>query len=113
MSINFIPNDPLAVNILAMRQQSARPDRPANRAGFNFLNAVGEDVFQPGTSEFLFWQCHESVLLAVDVWESLNGPLKAWARTPKLDVLQNADDDLNAGYSGRSLEFFSHTTGSK
>jgi hypothetical protein len=54
MPINFIPNDPLALSSMAMRQQAPQPDRPANRAGFTFVAAVGEALFNPGSPEFLF-----------------------------------------------------------
>jgi hypothetical protein len=118
MSINFIPNDPLTLNRLPLRQIAPRPDRPANRAGFNFSNVAPEGLFPPGTSNFLFWQCREAALLALDVWEGLNGNLTSWARanTPnrlRLKLLQDDGDDLNAFYDGQSLSFFHHTTGAK
>jgi hypothetical protein len=117
MTINFIPNDPLAVASLPMRQKAPRPNRPATRAGFNFSNAAPEGLFNPGTPGFLFWQCREAALAAMEVWESLNGNLVQWARaTPnkkRLSLLQDAGDDLNAFYDGQSLSFFHHTTGNK
>ena len=115
MSINFIPNDP-AVNTLSMRQVTPRPNRPATRAGFNFFNTAPEGLFNPGTSQFLFWQTREAALLAVEVWESLNGNLSRWARSSnprKLDLLQDIGDDLNAFYDGQSLSFFHHKTGTR
>jgi hypothetical protein len=117
MPINFIPNDPLAQNSVPIRQVSPHPDRPANRAGFNFFNAVPEGLFNPGTPEFLFWQCREAALSALEVWESLNGNLSRWGRARpdprRLSLIQDGGDDLNAGYDGQSLEFFHHTTGNK
>src|SRR5262245_57472816 len=117
MAINFIPNDPLAVASLPMRQKAPRPNRLASRANFNFFAAVGEGIFNPGTAEFLFWQCREAALLALEVWESLNGNLTQWARAApnrkRLNLLQDDGDQLNAGYNGQSLEFFHHTTGNK
>jgi hypothetical protein len=117
MSINFIPNDPLALSGIPMRQQNARKNRPAGRAGFTFENAVKEGLFQPGTPGFLFWQAREAALAALEVWEALNGNLKEWARsTPdrkKLVLKQNAGADLNAFYDGNSLSFFEFTAGSK
>ena len=117
MTINFIPNDPLAVSAVPMRQKTPHADRPANRAGFIFSNIAPEGLFNPGTPQFLFWQCREAALLAVEVWEALAGPLTKWARaTPnikKLRLLQDNGDDLNAFYNGQSLSFFHHPTGSK
>jgi hypothetical protein len=116
MAINFIPNDPVVINALPMRQVSPRPNRPGTRAGFNFFDAAAEGLFDPGTPEFLFWQTREAALLAVEVWENVNGNLSRWARssnTRKLDLLQDAGDDLNAFYDGESLQFFHHTTGTR
>ena len=116
MAINFIPNDPLAVNALPMRQVNPRANRPASRAGFNFVNPAPEGLFNPGTPEFLFWQTREAALLAVEVWENLNGNLSRWARSiniRKLNLLQDDGDELNAFYDGQSLSFFHHTTGTR
>jgi len=117
MSINFIPNDPLALSASPMRTQNARKNRPPGRAGFTFVNAPKEGLFNPGTPEFLFWQAREAALAALEVWEALNGNLKEWARsTPdrkKLVLKQNAGNDLNAFYDGNSLSFFEFTAGSK
>jgi Fungalysin metallopeptidase (M36) len=117
MPINFIPNDPLAVNSLPMRQKQARRNRPASRAGFTFVNQVNQALYNPGTPGFLFWQCREAALMALETWEALNGKLTAWARaTPnakKLALQQNNGVDLNAYYDGQSLAFFEFTTGTK
>ncbi|HEX8735595.1 MAG TPA: M36 family metallopeptidase [Pyrinomonadaceae bacterium] len=117
MSINFIPNDPLALAASPMRTQNARKNRPAGRAGFTFVNAPKEGLYNPGTPEFLFWQAREAALAALEVWEALNGNLKEWARsTPdrkKLVLKQNAGQDLNAFYDGNSLSFFEFTAGGK
>jgi hypothetical protein len=117
MPINFIPNDPLAQTSIKMRQQTARRNRPAARAGFSFVNAVPQAAYNPGTPEFLFWQCREAALAAVETWEALNGKLTQWARaTPdrkKLALKQNAGIDLNAYYNGQSLSFFEFTVGTQ
>jgi hypothetical protein len=114
VAINFIPNDPLAQAGVSMRQVTPRPDRTAAQAGFTFFDAVAEGVFQPGTPQFLFWQCREAALLAVEVWERLHGPLREWsseAVDPKrLQLVQNAGIRLNAFYDRESLAFFEHTT---
>ena len=117
MPINFIPNDPLA-NTLAIRKVNPKPNRPANRAGFNFFNAAPEGQFNPGTPQFLFWQTREAALLSVAVWEDLDGNLLRWARasTPgrrTLALRQDNGVDLNAFYDGQSLSFFHQTTGPK
>src|SRR5262249_53609577 len=121
--INFLPNDPLATDQMPLRQQEARPDRPSNRAGFTFFDEVPEQRYDVGTDEFLFWQCREAALAAVENWESLNGNLIEWARTgKKLELSQNFDDPeftgprkLNAFYDGSGLRFFvfQHPDGTK
>jgi hypothetical protein len=117
MPINFIPNDPLALSSMPMRQQAPQPNRPANRAGFTFIGAVGEGLFNPGSPEFLFWQCREAALMAMATWEVLDGNLSQWARvTPNrssLALLQDDGVDLNAFYDGQSLSFFHFQTGAK
>lgn len=117
MPINFIPNDPLALASLPMRETEARRNRPAGRAGFTFVNQVSQGLFTPGTPGFLFWQCREAALAALETWETLNGNLNAWARSSpdrrKLVLNQNAGIELNAFYDGESLSFFQFTTGTK
>jgi len=114
MSINFIPNDPLAVDFVPMRSKAPRPNRPASKAGLNFFDAAPEGRFDPGTPEFLFWQCREAALTAINVWEQLNGSLTNWsveaADQKKLNLVQDGGDDLNAGYDRENLAFFHHTT---
>jgi hypothetical protein len=121
MSINFIPNDPLAVADVPLRVQDPRPNRPAIRAGFNFSDAVPEKVYEIDTEDFLFWQCREAVLAAVETWEGLNGNLMQWARTgKKLDLSQKFEDPeftgsrkLNAFYDGEGLRFFVFDAGTR
>lgn len=114
MTINFIPNDPLAGPSMPMRQKTPRPNRPSNRAGLRFFDSVNEGLFDPGTPEFLFWQCREAALLSMETWETLNGNMTSWARNRKrLDLLHDGGDKLNAFYDTQSLSFFHHTTGNK
>ena len=48
MSINFIPNDPLAgPTAPGKRVQTKRKTRPATRAGFTFSNASPDGTFEP------------------------------------------------------------------
>lgn len=117
MAINFIPNDPLAVNVMPMRQQARRPNRPASRARFGLTGAAAEGLYQPGTPRFLFWQCREAALGAVETWETLTGPLTKWSpgvvSRKRLPLRQNDGDDLNAYYDRQSVSFFEHTAGGK
>lgn len=117
MPINYIPNDPLAVQSVPMRVVAPLPNRPAGRAGFAFSGAVAPNRFPPGTPEFLFLQCRQAALTAVDVWEQLSGALTNWsskATNPKsLNLIQDGGAVLNAFYDRDSLSFFHHTTGAK
>ncbi|MBI3470677.1 MAG: hypothetical protein HY013_04910 [Candidatus Solibacter usitatus] len=125
MPINFIPNDPLASepSMRNPRQQNRRPNRPAGRATFVLTGAVPEAVLPVGTPGFLFWQCREAALAAVETWEGLAGKLTRWARsTPsrrRLALFQNAgtgpdpQEFLNAFYDGQSVQFFEFTGGGK
>ena len=123
MTINFIPNDPNARNDLPMRQQPARPDRSASRAGFNFENPhAPQDRFDFGTLDFLFWQSREAALAAVEAWEEFAGNLTSWANrsaNPKRIDLSPVFDDgqtfgarrLNAYYDGQGVRFFDFNNG--
>lgn len=117
MAINFIPNDPQAVAQMPMRSQPARADRKASVAGFAFASTPAEAAAQPGTPEFLHWQCREAALATMQMWESLRGTsLKKWAKLPtgrKLHLRPNHGQDLNAYYDRSSLSFFSYPIGSK
>ncbi len=114
MTINYIPNDPLARDIAEMRRHTPRPDRPGSRAGFLYSGGVPEDRYQFGTPEFLFWQCSEAALAAVETWEKIDTSLTRWAGNRRnLQLRQNAGSDLNAYYDRRSLSFFEFTTGNK
>ena len=115
MSINFIVNDPLALDSVPIRQKEPLPDRLAGQAGFTFVDAAGPGLFEPGSADFLFWQSREAALSAIQMWEVLNGPLNQWGpdtQNPnKLDLLPDAGDDLNAFYDRSSLSFFHHAIG--
>jgi len=118
MAINFIPNDPMAGGTApAMRPQGPRPDRPAGRAGFTYTNAVADGQYAIGTSEFLFWQCREAALAALDTWETFAGNLTAWSNEAadqnRLPLLQDAGNVLNAFYDRQSFSFFHFATSGK
>src|SRR6266550_2433790 len=117
MSINYIPNDPSALASMPMIQKKPRKNRPSGRAGFTFVGAVRQKNYSFATPEFLFWQCREAALAAVETWEALDGKLMNWARSPNLKKLEldprfNGDPQmvgptrLNAYYDGDGLRFF-------
>lgn len=114
MSMNYLPNDPLAVGDVPLRIHTPRPDRPSSRAGFQYNGIVPEGRYAVGTPAFLFWQCSESALAALETWEKLDGPLTRWALGKKrLNLRQDAGVDLNAYYDRSSLTFFHERTGAK
>jgi hypothetical protein len=117
MPINFIVNDPLALSSVPMRQKQPLADRKAGQAGFTFVGASAEGLFDPGNPDFLFWQSREAALTAIQTWESLNGPLKLWGpetqNPDRLDLLPDVSDKLNAFYDRSSLSFFHHTIGAQ
>jgi hypothetical protein len=113
--ITFIPNDPLAKTGPMNREIKARAKRPAGRADFTFVGPVAEKKYKVGTPEFLFWQCREAVLLAIEVWEAIDGKLKGWGTSsPKrLTVTANVGVELNAAYTQAGLDFYEFPTGTK
>ena len=120
MTINFIPNDPLAgAGAPAIRQISALANRPSNRAGFIFHSPQPQASHQPGTPGFLFWQCRQAAIAAVKTWESHAGVLSRWFSARRLDLVQNAVAEFgeqpqpNAFYDRSSFQFYEFTGGGK
>ena len=115
MSINFIPNDPLAGSTApAMGQKAPSATRPANRSGFVYSNTATQGVAAPGTAQFLFWQAREAAILAVRAFEACVGAHKLWqGGRNKLPLLQDAGVDLNAFYDRASFSFFHETIGTQ
>jgi Fungalysin metallopeptidase (M36) len=120
MAINFVPNDPLAgAGAPPIRQTSALANRPPNRAGFIFHSQQPQGLHQPGTPEFLFWQCRQGAIAAVKTWESHAGPLSRWFSGRRLHLVQNAVAEFgetpqpNAFYDRSSFSFFEFTQGGK
>jgi Fungalysin metallopeptidase (M36) len=113
MSINFIPNDPAAGPAApGMRGQAPRPDRPASRSGFVFTGASPEGTSAPGTPQFLFWQCREGALAAVETWEASAGAHTKWqGNRKKVPLRQDDGQDLNAFYDRASFSFFHQAVG--
>jgi hypothetical protein len=124
MTINFIPNDPNAVKDMAIRKQSARPDRPAGVAGFNLEPHKPEGEFAKGSLDFLFWQSREAALATLEAWEAFAGSLTKWGRSTnprRIDLSTRFQDDpdmvgsmrLNAYYDGQGLRFFDFDNGTE
>lgn len=108
MAINSIPNDPRAgASAPAMRNQAKRANRPTTKSDFTLSNVSPEGKALPGTPQFLFWQCREGALAALQAWEASAGPHKRWqGNRRKLSVLQDDGQDLNAFYDRSSFSFF-------
>lgn len=108
MPINFIPNDPRAgATAPVMTVKAARANRPASKSGFIFSGTSPQAVAAPGTPQFLFWQCREGAIAALEAWEASAGPHKRWqGNRRKIQLLQDAGEDLNAFYDRASLSFF-------
>jgi len=120
MAINFIPNDPFAgAGAPAMRQINPHANRASTRAGFIFHGEVANGLSQPGTPEFLFWQCRQAAISAMKAWESHAGVLRNWFAARRIHLVQNAvaelgaAPDLNAYYDRDSFQFFEFTGGGK
>ena len=113
MAINFIPNDPGAGPAApVIRQQTQRPSRPASKASFSFPHTSTAGLANPGTPKFLYWQCREAALAAVEAWEASAGAHKLWqGNRKKLPLLQDAGVDLNAFYDRASFSFFHRQIG--
>src|SRR5689334_11479839 len=113
--IIFIPNDPLAKVGPDKRKIKPHAKRAAGGADFVFNGVAKEVIHDISTPEFLFWQCREAALRAVEVWETIDGKLKAWGTSSpkKLALTPNAGFQLNAGYTQAGLDFYEFTTGTK
>jgi hypothetical protein len=124
MPINFIPNDPNTRAVMPMRQQPARRNRAAGRAGFNFVQHGAQALDDFGTTEFLFWQSREAALATVEAWEGYAGNLTSWAdrsdEPRRIDLSPVFDDGqtfgpsrLNAYYDGTGVRFFDFDNGTE
>jgi Fungalysin metallopeptidase (M36) len=116
--INFIPNDPLAVDVLPMREVKARPERGAGTAGITVAGNAPEGRFDLGEPGFVAWQARQAAILAIEAWEEVRGaPLASWAQESanpaSLMLVPDAGEDLNAYYDRESLSFFHKTKGRK
>ena len=110
MSINYIPNDPLAVGVPT--RVITPPTQPTgNVARVSVSGSAREARYQPHTRQFDFWQTQTALIRGLERWRDLDGALlRRWfGNRQTLPILTNAGDDLNAFYDRRSLQFFSHT----
>lgn len=113
MAINFIPNDPHAGPAApGLRSQPRRANRPASKAGFSFTNTSRQGLADPGTPKFIYWQCREAALAALEAWEACAGTQRFWqGDRRKLALLQDAGVALNAFYDRASVSFFHRPVG--
>jgi hypothetical protein len=111
-NVSYIPNDPLASGGPAIQQVRASR-QPLRSAGFDIQPAAGPGTYQPQTPEFAFWQVNEALVRGLKVWRDATGayPSSWYGGQPRLRVLTDAGDDLNAFYDRRSLQFFHHAYG--
>ena len=115
MSINFIPNDPSAASSAPpKRSQPKHANRGSTRSDFALSNQSSEGEYETGTPEFLFWQCREAALLAIDAWESVAGPHTRWqGKRKKIPLQQDAGQDMNAYYDRAGVSFFHDNAGGR
>jgi hypothetical protein len=110
MAIRFMPNDPLARDVLPPRVREPRPDVPAGRAGVVCLDLPPARAYAIGSPRYLAWQCREAVLATLEMAAGLGLSPRRWPRAwpdPSLLILRpDAGADLNAFYDGRALSFF-------
>lgn len=110
--INFIPNDPAAVRDMPLRALAMSPNRPSGRATFELAPPAPAGRYDPASDAFLFWQCREAALRAVQTFERLGGPLRKWAPRARrrLQLIPVAGLQLNAYYDRNSCSFFTFDT---
>ena len=119
MAINFIPNDPDCINLLPMVNVTPRKDRSGGQAKLDIKGAVAQELFAVGTPEFLYWQCREAALAAIEAWENISDPLTSWGDSETMPVFPDDGEDLNAYYDhardGRPkrVSFFHKAVGTK
>jgi hypothetical protein len=109
--INFIPNDPLVVDKLPVRQVAPLPARPAGRAGITLGGAAAAAVYPLDDARFVGWQARQAAILAVEAWEAvLDEPITSWAKESanphSLPVLPDQGEDMNAYYDRKGVSFF-------
>lgn len=109
-TVNYIPNDPLALSDAPVRVIEPHLAQTGEVARFTFIAAAPRaGRYQPGTAEFLFWQTREAALGALDTLAWCDKPIAHWAEQVggALELLPDAGHQLNAYYNRRSVSFFS------
>lgn len=105
MTIRYIHNDPDSVPFLES-QRAPRPARVGPVAKFDLSNPPAEQIYPIGDPGFVFWQCRQAALLAIDAWEQVSGPLRSWQSGSRLLALDpNRAVGLEANYDRASLSF--------
>ena len=111
MPIRFLPNDPLARDVLPPREQPPRPDPDDPQAGFSYAAEIPEDVHPLDSAEFRFWQCREAALATLEAWAALAPPPTFWQNGQRLLPLQHdAGLGLNAHYDRTAVAFLAWET---
>src|SRR5262249_10167066 len=106
--INYVPNDPRASAFNKPRPQAPRKSRPKGRAAFDLGAMPPEKPYPAGSDDALAWQSREAAFAAVEMFESLHGPVTKWARSSRRRLLELTRDgglDLNAYYDGEGVRF--------
>ncbi|MCZ6890342.1 MAG: hypothetical protein O7H39_17775 [Gammaproteobacteria bacterium] len=105
MTIRYLHNDPDAVPFLESRR-SARPARVGAVAKFSLSHPPAEQIYPIGDPGFVFWQCRQAALLAIEAWELVSGPLRSWQSGSRLLILDpNRAVGLEANYDRASVSF--------
>ncbi len=106
MPIRFLPNDPLALEVVPPREQPPRPDPKDPQVGFSYVADIPEDVYPLDSAEFRFWQCREAALATLEAWAALTRPPTFWQNGQRLLRLQHdAGRGLNAHYDRTAVAF--------
>jgi len=93
MTIRYVPNDPLAIDVVPAREQPPRPDPADGQAAFSYPAPVPEAVYAADTVEFRFWQCREAALAAREA--ELNRSIAAFQRE-SAEARNRPDPELEA-----------------
>ena len=111
MPIRFLPNDPLALEVVPPREQPPRPDPKDPQVGFSYAAEIPEDLYALDSAEFRFWQCREAALATLEAWAALTRPPTFWQNGQRLLPLQyEAGRGLGAHYDRTAVAFLAWET---
>src|SRR5438034_1358893 len=111
MPIRFLPNDPLALEVVPPREQPPRPDPKDPQVGFSYAAEIPEDLYALDSAEFRFWQCREAALATLETWAALTPPPTFWQNGQRLLPLQyEAGRGLGAHYDRTAVAFLAWET---